>query len=82
MAGLPVMAGAVHETSSLVLGVVALAATVGVAGAEGGSFASVTLMVIVMLSSMVWLGTTPSLMPSRSRLSQVCTVTLYSFLDS
>ena len=45
MAGLPVMDGAVHDTSSLVLGVVELAATVGAFGAAGGSFTSVTLMV-------------------------------------
>ena len=43
MAGLPVIVGAVHDTSSLVVGVVELFATVTV-GLPGGSFTSVTMI--------------------------------------
>ena len=79
MAGLPVIVGAIHDTSSLVVGVVVLAATVGAAGAPGGSFTSVTLMVTAMVSSAVAVF---SVLPLLSLPSLAFTVTLYEVLAS
>ena len=77
MAGLPVMSGAVHDTSSFVFGVVAFPETVGWAGAAGGSFTSVTLMVTAMVSSIVVSAVPPAFLPSVT-----FTVTLYDVSSS
>ena len=77
MAGLPVMFGAVQDTSSCVLGVGECCHTDGAAGAAGGSFTSVTLMVTAIVSS-----TFVSELSSESFLSLTPTVTLYEDLAS
>ena len=77
MAGLPVMSGAVHDTSSLVLGSSAFPETVGPAGAAGGSFTSVTLIVTAMVSSIVVSAVPPAFLPSVT-----FTVTLYELSSS
>ena len=74
---MPVMVGAVQETSILVVGVVELVATVGVANFGGGSFTSDTLTVMAMVSSMVVFA-----VPSAAFLSVALTVTLYEVLAS
>ena len=52
MAGRPVSAGAVQPTSRLVVNP-AVADTVGLPGADGGSFTSVTLMVTALVAAAV-----------------------------
>ena len=76
MSGLPVMSGAVHDTSIFVAGVVALADTL-MAGASGGSSSSVTLIVTAMVSSIF-----VSALSSLSLRSLTSTVTLYDVLAS
>ena len=76
MAGLPVIVGAVHDTSILLAGVVVLVDTVMV-GAAGGSFTSVTLIVTAMVSS-----TVVSAVPLPFLPSVTLTVTLYEVLAS
>ena len=74
---MPVIVGADHDTSNLVVGVPLLRDTVGAAGAAGGSFASVTLMVTAMVSSMAVLA-----VPSAAFLSVTFTVTLWEVAAS
>ena len=70
MAGMPVVSGAVQLASSMVLGVPAFRVTSGAAGAGGGSFTSVMLMVTAMVASV-----DESALPSESRPSLTPTVT-------
>ncbi len=77
MDGLPVFAGALHDTSSAEVGLEESGCTVTLAGGSGPSFTLVTLMVTAMVSSTVL-----SLPPEEFFPSATFTVTLYEVLAS